>query len=100
MLVLGSEGKININRLYDFEKHHFLNEGQPQDDMKKMFQELFGLIKEQIQADFFTDFEKFLKERKYPLNDVTELLNIKGFDVFKNTCFLILLRGKKNPSFI
>lgn len=88
VLTLGSEeGKININRLYDFEKHKFLGEGQPNGDMKKVFQEIFALIKEKVNADLFADFEKFLKERKYPLNDVTELLKIKSFALFKNTLY-------------
>jgi hypothetical protein len=87
-ITLGSEeGKININRLYDFEKHAFIGEGQPNGDMKKFFQELFGLIKGKMNVDLFPEFEKFLKERKYPLNDVTELLTVKGFEVFKNTIF-------------
>jgi len=87
-ITLGSEeGKININRSYDFDKHAFVGEGQPNGDMKKMFQELFALIKEKNNADLFADFEKFLKERKYPLNDVTELLKIKSFEVFKNDLY-------------
>jgi hypothetical protein len=87
-ITLGSEeGKININRLYDFEKHAFVGEGQASGDMKKMFQELFTLIKEKNGADLFADFEKFLKERKYPLNDPSELLKVKGFDVFKQDIF-------------
>ena len=74
-MVIGSEeGKININRAYDFEKHAFIGEGQPNGDMKQVFQDLFELIKDTLNADLFADFERFLKERKYPLNDVTELL--------------------------
>lgn len=99
-IVLGSEeGKININKLYDFDKHKFLNEGKPEGDMKKMLQELFVLIKDQTGADLFPEFEKFLKERKYPLNDVTELLTIKGFDVFKDQIFAdpTFASDKKNP---
>ena len=98
--MIGSEeGKININRLYDFEKHKFVGEpvagptpagkqeGKEDGDMKKMFQALFAQIKDQTNADLFAEFEKFLKERKYPLNDVTELLTIKGFEVFKDALF-------------
>lgn len=93
------EGKININRAYDFDKHAFVGEGQPEGDMKKVFQELFAAIKAHINADLFAEFEKFLKERKYPLNDVTELLKIKGFDVFKNDLFFdpTIPIDQKNP---
>lgn len=87
-ITLGSEeGKININRLYDFDKHKFIGEGQPNGDMKKIAQEIFALIKEKMNLDLFGDFEKFLKERKYPLNDVTELLKIPSFEIFKSDLF-------------
>lgn len=88
ILVLNSEeGKININRLYDFNKHTFVGEGQPNGDMKVMFKELFGLMSQKMKVDLFEDFEKFLKDKKYPLNDVTELLTIKSFEIFKNNVF-------------
>jgi hypothetical protein len=95
IMIASEEGKININRMYDFEKHKFVGEPVPgskqeakdETNMKKMLQELFGQIREQMGADLFGEFEKFLKERKYPVNDVTELLTIKGFDAFKNSIF-------------
>lgn len=87
-IAIGSEeGKINLNAVYDFDKHKFVGEGNPQGDMKKMMQEVFNLIKERTGADLFSTFEKHLKERKYPINDVTELLTLKGFEVFRNTVF-------------
>jgi hypothetical protein len=87
-LVIGSEeGKINLNKLYDFEKHKFVGEGQPQGDMRQYIQQAFASIKDDIGADLFEPLEKFLKQRKYPLNDVTELLTIPEFAVFKNTIF-------------
>lgn len=87
-LLIGSEdGKININAMYDFDKHKFVGEGNPQNDMKKTMQEIFNALKERTGFDLFAEFEKFLKERKYPLNDVTELLTIKGFEIFKNEIF-------------
>lgn len=88
ILVLSSEeGKININRAYDFNAHKFLGEGQPNGDMKVAFKELFDLINQKLKVNLFEDFEKFLKERKYPVNDVTELLTIKSFEVFRNNVF-------------
>ncbi len=95
IMITSEEGKININRMYDFEKHKFVGEPVPggkqeakdENNMKKMLQELFAQINEQTGAELFNEFEKFLKERKYPINDVTELLTIKGFEVFKNNVF-------------
>lgn len=89
MLLIGSEeGKININAMYDFDKHKFMGEGNAQNDMKKVMQEVFNALKERTGADLFAEFEKFLKERKYPLNDVTELLNIKGFEQLRDSVFV------------
>lgn len=91
-LLIGSEeGKININAMYDFDKHKFVGEGNAQNDMKKVMQGVFNILRERTGADLFTEFEKYLKERKYPINDITELLTIKGFDVFKDTVFPDLL---------
>src|SRR5262249_29650987 len=87
-LAIGSEeGKININKIYDFDKHKFIGQGQAQGDMRVFAQEIFALLKEKVGADLFESFEKFLKERKYPINDVTELLTIKEFVVFKDAVF-------------
>jgi hypothetical protein len=94
-LLIGSEeGKININAMYDFDKHKFVGEGAAQNDMKKVMQEVFAALKERTGADLFAEFEKFLKERKYPINDITELLTIKGFDSFKDMLFIDPLLAK------
>lgn len=94
-MLMSEEGKININRFYDFDKHKFLGDEpgaktdtQQEKNMRIFFQQLFAQIKDQTGADLFAEFEKFLKERKYPLNDVTELLTIKGFEIFKDTAFI------------
>ncbi len=87
LTVGAEEGKININRLYDFDKHQFIGQGQAKGDMRKLFQELFALIEQKIGKNLFADFETFLKEKKYSLNDVTELLTIKSFEVFKDLVF-------------
>lgn len=88
-LLIGSEeGKININALYDFDKHKFVGEGNAQNDMKKTLQEIFAALKEHTGADLFAELEKHLKERKYPINDITELLTIKGFEQFRDSVFI------------
>jgi len=82
------DGKININEMYDFDTHTFLNEGKAKGDYKKMMQELFGRIEKMVQGkDLYKAFEKFLKARQYKLNDVTELLTSKPFEIFKNNVF-------------
>jgi hypothetical protein len=79
------QSKLDLNQIYDFEKKKFIGEGSPQGDMKKTFKELCGLIKVKTnENDLFSLFEKFFKERQYKLNDISELLTIKGFEVFKD----------------
>ncbi len=88
IIAMGSEeGKISINKLYDFQKHKFIGEGQAAGDMKVVTKEIFNRIKDAGYGDLYDGFEKFLKERKYPLNDVTELLTVPGFESFRNDIF-------------
>ncbi|BDC34079.1 hypothetical protein Noda2021_00370 [Candidatus Dependentiae bacterium Noda2021] len=82
------EGKLNLNELYDFKNHQFVGEGAPTGDAKKILQELFGRIEQMMGGkNVFASFEKFMKERTHRLNDVTELLMIKEFEVFRNNVF-------------
>lgn len=80
LCIVCEDGKININKIYDFEKHKFVGEGNPQGDYKKAMQELFARIEKKLPAkDLFVGFEKFLKDRQYMLNDATELWLIEAF---------------------
>lgn len=57
-------------------------------DMKKVMSELFARVQQRMGGEeLFVAFETFLKERKEPLIDVTELLHAKGFAVFKDALF-------------
>lgn len=95
-------GKIPINDVWDFEAQKFieLEDGgsgqnvviQPggkkldKKTWKDILQELFKRIETQTGGKkLFEAFEKFLKSRQYKVNDVTELLTIKEFEVFKNS---------------
>lgn len=95
-------GKIPINEVWDFEAQKFieLEDGgsgknvviQPggkkldKKTWKDILQELFKRIDTQTGGKkLFEAFEKFLKSRQYKVNDVTELLTIKEFEVFKNS---------------
>jgi len=82
------EGKINLNRIYDFDKGQFRNQGQ----LKGDWQKLMGLVCKEIEQarggkELLPALEGFLKNRGYPLYDITELLTIKEFDVFRNHIF-------------
>jgi hypothetical protein len=84
--LVSEEGKIDINKIYDFQKHTFVSGKR---DWKKFLQEV---VFKQIQTNvgktgLFEAFEKFLKARQDKLNDITELLVIPEFAVFKNTLY-------------
>ncbi len=82
------QGKFNINELYDFKKHTFNDAGKKPGETKKVLQQLFARMTSFVGgADLFGVFEKFLKERQYKLQDVTELLTIKEFQVFQDAVF-------------
>jgi hypothetical protein len=88
LCIMCEEGKLNLNRLYDFKQKKFLAEGQAH-DARKLLVSLFAGFKEWIgDVDLMTPLEKYLKERGRPLDDVSELLSIKEFGVaFKNNVF-------------
>ncbi len=83
------QGKLNLNQFFDFEQKKFKNEGKQTGDAKKILQEIFGSLKKFTgDKDLFGVFEKFLKQRQYKLNDITELLEIPEFQhVFALTVF-------------
>lgn len=89
--ITSESGKININQIYDFKNKKFVGEGDKIGDYKKIMQAIFERIPTFIPLaqglDLFKGFEKFLKERQYEVQDVTELLSIKEFDVFKRLIF-------------
>ena len=98
-IAIGSEeGKININRLYDFNKHKFINEGQPKNDGKKFMQDIFTMIKDQTGQDLFGPFERFMAKQEYPLADVTQLLSVPEFEWFKNNIFYDPMVAKSKDS--
>lgn len=78
--VMCEQGKLDINQLFDYKKHEFRG------NAKILLQELFKQIKKQ---DSFAEFEKFLKDRQYRLDDATELLAIKGFEDYKSHVFYV-----------
>lgn len=85
--IASEDGKINLNELYDFQKHEFIGNSKEKEELKKLLQDLFGNIKRAGTQDLFQALEAFLKERDDKLRDVTELLAVKSFSAFKNDLF-------------
>lgn len=113
LCIVAEEGKININELYDFKKHAFISlkkavpSAVPPADPKKQAQpkpapikeaeeneteKIVQIIFEHVQKtqggeNLFDAFATFLKNRQDKLHDVSELLKIKEFAVFKNALY-------------
>lgn len=100
------DGKINLNKIFDFQQKKFLGEKQEikstdqkksaekeqtSNDAKKILQEIFGNMKKFTQdKNLFDPLEKFLKQREFPLNDPSELLEIPEFaQAFKQSVFYV-----------
>jgi len=89
LIISCENGKLNINEIYDFDKHVFVGKGSKNgQDYEKIMEAFFkDLEKKGGGKELFKSFSRFLKNRKYKLNDVTELLEIKAFEHFKNRIF-------------
>ncbi len=83
------EGKIDLNRIYDFARKKFVGEGQPRGDWKKILEFVCQRIQKQmkISDNLFESFEKFFKQRHSKINDATELLPLNGFKPFARSLF-------------
>lgn len=89
LMLFCEDGKININTLYDVTNQKFFDEGVDKKDKKVFAEFLFTKLAEMTgKKSLMQPFVDFMKERKAPLNDVTELLAIKEFaDVFAGHIF-------------
>jgi hypothetical protein len=82
------EGKININNIYDYKNKKFYGQGQPQGDWAAILEELCKQIERaQGGSGLFKALESFLKNRSYKVLDVTELLLIPEFNIFRGHQF-------------
>lgn len=84
------DGKINLNRIFDFAKGEFTTQkgetsfqellqgaAKQKTDWKKFIQELCNRIDQKIGTKkLFDSLMYFLKKRHYPLNDVTQLFDM------------------------
>lgn len=88
--VMCEEGKINLNELFDPATGMLNEKFKTNEVMQKNMQELFQRIEKITGSkEMRKALEKYLKERKTKLDDVTELLMIKEFEPFKDAIFYI-----------
>ena len=84
---------------FDFDKQKFVGEGAPEGDAKKFLQEVFARIaKKTGGTNLFEPLEKFLKQRQYKLNEITELLTVPGFEIFKDSIWFAPNQKKSDKS--
>lgn len=82
------DGKINLNKMFDFEKKEFVGEKQKEGNYKLLLEELCKRLEKHLKTkDLFGSLEKFLKKQKVPLEDITQLLEIKEWAPWKNRVF-------------
>jgi hypothetical protein len=80
------DGKINLNRIIDWEKKTFL--GDEKSGWKAIMQEICKSIERITKtSNLFATFEKIIKEKQFPFNDATELITNKEFNFFKDILF-------------
>ncbi len=86
-IYIGSEeGKLDLNQLWDFKNNQLAFEKQ--ENKKKLYAELFSRIDKRTGiSDGFVSLQKFIKERGYLINDVTELVLIKEYKKFAEHLF-------------
>ncbi|HEV2916963.1 MAG TPA: hypothetical protein VGW78_04400 [Candidatus Babeliales bacterium] len=86
--IMSEDGKLNINKLYDFKTKKFKDETAQGGGFKTIIAGILGDIEKTMQTkELFASLQRYLEKRDYPLNDVTELLTIKAFDVFRNAIY-------------
>lgn len=120
--ITSEDGKINLNQLFDYKTHKFLNDNktqqksndkdkdnpqsnelakvntenkptlkddeQPKTSGRLFLQAIFNGMNEYVKTkDLFSDLQSFLQKRKFPLNDITELVTIPKFSYFQNNLF-------------
>ncbi len=86
--LMTEEGKININEIYDYKNKKFMPLRGSAQGWELLLQEFFTSIEQKmVGKNLFKALDDFLKKQPKKLNDVTELLRIKEFEIFKNRQF-------------
>lgn len=83
LYITSEQGKIDLNALYDFKAKKFIVDGAL--DARKLIQ-LFADKFKPISGDvnIVDMLERFMQSREYPIEDISELLSIKGFGKFND----------------
>lgn len=99
LCITSEEGKIDLNAIYDFKKHDFKGHGTS--SWRPIVQALCEKLQIAVGGEnLFTALDRFLKRRRYPLNDITELLSEKEFKAFGNRIFLEPSPDEKRQFFL
>ena len=90
------DGKINLNKIFDFKTHKFIGEGTQGGSWKIMLESLLKSVGAATKtADLFAGLETFLKAQKGLLEDVTQLLLIPAFASFATKLYVPLPDASK-----
>lgn len=85
-------GKMNLNKVYLVNQYLVKKKSGTAELSEKLLEELATFtsgLKDYLQGDYLSVLQEDFNERKYPYNDVSELLEIKQFDTyFKKRLFL------------
>jgi len=109
IFISSEEGKVDLNRVFDFEKRKFFGQGKKKGDYQKILKEVFKGIQKEVKGkdlfnkvqDYLTKQQKFdqiLKNRQNRLYDTTEFFGIKNFDFPAENVFYqptLEIKGKK-----
>ncbi|MDR3646951.1 MAG: hypothetical protein P4L22_05430 [Candidatus Babeliales bacterium] len=120
--ITSEDGKININKLFDYKTHKFLNEApnpsvkpspgasgkpvppnKPKADARLFLQTILASMFEYTKnKDLFPELQSFLQKRKFPINDITELVTIPKFSYFQDNLFYepTMSKGSKQPIYL
>lgn len=88
-VVACENGKLNLNKIY-LVNQYFLKKkgGSEQAKALEGLAKFTSGLKKFLPEDYILGLQEAFNERKYPYNDVSELLKIKQFDYFNTKLFL------------
>ncbi|HTM06282.1 MAG TPA: hypothetical protein VL201_03485 [Patescibacteria group bacterium] len=90
------DGKINLNKIFDFKTHKFVGEGAQIGSWKIMLEALLKQVETATKTTgLFAALESFLKTQKGPLEEVTQLLLIPAFAPFADKLYVQAPEGLK-----
>ncbi|QQR53834.1 hypothetical protein IPH25_03135 [bacterium] len=98
VLISCEDGKINLNKFFDFNSKKFLGEGLKQNDSKIILQTIIKKFEALTKtAELFPALERFLQKQQSPLDDVSQLFEIPEFAPLKDKLFIAKTNDKNLP---